>query len=401
MSQVPLYNHVRSGDLVVGKPVPYSIYDTYDRLLLRRGKVLKSEQQRKLLRVVGRTRAVSPSEQPSPTRRAAKLESIELNQHEHFDPFEQFFYCATNLQRAIKAVWLGKKDEFRERLSGMISRLGNLIDRDADAALGAAQLTKDFPNRVLHPMRKAIICDLLSRSAGMDGQQRCSVVGAALTANLGMLELQDVLDNQHGGLSDEQLNKLHEHPLLSANMLRRAGVEDVSWLRAVLEHHERMDGSGYPRGIGKGQICDEACLLMLADSFMAMVTPRSYREALTVRSALRELLGGKTVRYHSGYAKLLVKELGIYSPGTYLRLSNDEISVVARRGKDPTSSPQVYSFAVAGHEKTGQPHQRLDNPRHRNLAEEDVAIRGIYRSEDIKIPFSMNEVWGYSHVVEK
>lgn len=398
MNDTPIYNNVRSGDLVVGQPVPYSIYDTYDRLLLRRGKALKSEQQRKLLREIGRTRAASPEEQHSTSRYAAgNFDSIELTQN---DPFEQFFYCATNFQRAVKAIWLGKRNEFRDRLGQMISRLGNLIDRDADATLGAAQLNKDFPNRVLHPIRKAIICDLLARAADLGGQQRGALVGAALTANLGMLELQDVLDSQQGGLSTEQQNNLHAHPLLSTNMLRKAGVEDGRWLRAVLEHHERLDGSGYPRGIDKDQICEEACIIMLADSFMAMVTPRSYREALTVRSALKELLGGSTAKYHSTYAKLLVRELGIYPPGTYLRLSNGEISVVARRGASASSVPLVYSFAHSGHDRLNQPPKRLEKPQHRNLAEEGLAIRGIYRHEDIKFPIIMSEVWGYAHSLE-
>jgi HD-GYP domain-containing protein (c-di-GMP phosphodiesterase class II) len=402
MTEQPLYHNIRSSDLVVGRPVPYSIYDPYDRLLLRRGKVLKSEQQRKLLRDVGRIRSVSPAEQAASSRHPLDTISTEtLAPYEHFDPFEQFFYCASHLQRAITEIWLGKKGEFRERLSRMISRLGNLIDRDADAALGAAQLNQDFPNRVLHPLRKAIICDLLARAADMEGQQRCSVVGAALTANLGMLELQDVLDNQFSRLSEEQQKQIHSHPLLSTNMLRKAGVEDGRWLRAVLEHHERLDGSGYPRGISGQSICDEASLIMLADSFMAMVTPRSYREAFTVRGALRELLGGSTAIYHSAYAKLLVKEIGFYPPGTYLRLSNGEICVVARRGVDPLSMPLVYSFAQSGDDKINLPTKRLERPKHRNLAAEQLEIRGIYRREEVRIPITMNEVWRYTSCIEE
>lgn len=401
MSEIPRYHNVRSSDLVVGQPVPYSIYDTYDRLLLRRGKVLKSEQQRNLLREAGRIRSVSPDAPDNLISRQTSLASAEASQYEHFDPFEQLFYCATNLQRAIKAIWLGKKSEFRERLSQMISRLGNLIDRDADAALGAAQLTKDFSNRVLHPLRQAIICDLLARAANMEGKQRCSIVGAALTANLGMLELQDALDNQYGSLSEEQQKKLHSHPLHSTNMLRKAGVEDARWLRGVLEHHERLDGSGYPRGLAEDQICTEACILMLADSFMAMVTPRAYREALTVRNALKELLEGSTEKYHSHYAKLLVREVGIYPPGTYARLSNGEIAVVARRSSSTATFPLVYSFAKAGDEKINLPTKRLDKPRLLDLATEEEEIRGTYRPDDVKIPISMNEVWGYSHLLEK
>ncbi|ABM61167.1 HD-GYP domain-containing protein [Halorhodospira halophila] len=377
---------VRGRDLVVGRPVPYSIYDTYDRLLLRSGRILKSDAQRQMLLEAGRTRAASFRDEVVVTGDGSpswENHSGELK----FDPFVSFYHCATSLRKVHHAIDLGRRD-FLPRLEGMISQLGNLIDRDADAALAAAHINREFPNLVLHPIRKAVVADLLARSASLDGGQRRAVVGASLTGNLSMLALQEQLDQQEGALSDDQRREIHGHPERSVAVLAAAGLEDQQWLRAVREHHERMDGSGYPQGLTQGQIGTEAAVVMLADVYMAMVTPRAHRPAHVIRDALRELYEDAGRRFDATLTRLLIRELGIFPPGTLVGLNTGETAVVTRRG--PSSmAPQVFLL------------RRPDGsifirPRFRALAEEEgVEIRSVYRQEELRVLYSPHMAWGY------
>ena len=70
------------------------------------------------------------------------------------------------------------------------------------------------------------------------------ILAAALTCNIAMIELQDMLQTQQAPLTEEQTTQIRQHPEKAASMLRQAGVQDAVWLDTVLHHHERWDGGG-------------------------------------------------------------------------------------------------------------------------------------------------------------
>ncbi len=378
---------VRGSDLAVGKPAPYSIFDTYDRLMLRSGSIVKSDQQRKTLIQTGRVRPESTGEAvPVPTAAPSGRFGAGDDDAGDFDPFQEFHRCATLLKQAFTHLTKGP-DGLDKRMDVIIARLGNLIDTDPDAALGAAHIDRDFPSRIVHPIRQAILCDVVARAASLSPTSRCGLVGAALTANIGMLDLQAVLDHQAGPLSEDQREGIREHPERSADLLLRGGISDELWLRAVRQHHERFDGSGYPAGLEGDAIGDEAAILMLADTYMAMVTPRAHKEARAIRDALRELLANAGRKYHEQLTGRFIKEIGVFPPGTYVGLSNKEVGVVVQRGSDGTK-PLVYIFIGPD----GLPRKGAG---HLNLSEGDVEIARVFRKEEIAIPFKPAPAWGY------
>ncbi|WP_201241636.1 HD-GYP domain-containing protein [Halorhodospira halophila] len=381
-----LYTTVRGGDLVVGRPVPYSIYDTYDRLLLRRGRTLKNETQRQVLLELGRIRAASPEtihDYSEPHRSHVPPPQ----QDGTFDPFELFERCAHSLRQIHRGVELGRNN-FLPRLERLIGHLGNLIDRDPEAALGAAHIDRTFPVSIVHPIRQAIVSDLLARAAGLPGERRRAAVGASLTANLGMLNLQEELDQQQSSLTDQQRRLIQQHPAHSADILEQAGLTDSNWLRAVREHHERMDGSGYPNGLTGDVIARESAIVMLADVYMAMATPRAHRPAHIVRNALRELFEEAGSQFDNTLTNLLIREVGVYPPGTMVRLTNGETALATRRGKRSTE-PQVFLLRRAD----GGP---FLHPRFRKLHEEgEPSVDGVLRQEDVPVLYSPHIAWGY------
>ncbi len=371
--KVAILEPVSPEDLIVGQPTPYPIYDAYERLLLSEGTPVKSTAQQLMLARVGRVRTLVPRHRPPPA---------------DFDPFHELQRCAAALDQAYKSVGSGE-GQLRRGIDAMIVRLGNLIDLDADAALGAAHLEKRFPGRVIHPLRQAILCDIVARGVSMEGPRRRALVGAALTANVGMLKIQDELDQQTAALTSDQRHAIRQHPQRSADILRREQLNDEEWLRIVLEHHERLDGSGYPWGLSREHISDQACILMIADSYMAMVTPRPFKKKLLgVRGALRELYENAGKIYHEYFVNAFIKEIGVFPPGTFVGLSSGETALVVRRGAAGTR-PRIYVFA----DEQGQP---LESPAPKDLAtEESVEIASVYRAENVSATVVPQEAWGY------
>ncbi|MFZ5816462.1 MAG: HD domain-containing phosphohydrolase [Bacillota bacterium] len=105
--------------------------------------------------------------------------------------------------------------------------------------------------------------------------------------DLGKVAVPDGILQKPGGLTAEEWRIMREHPLTGGRMLAGTAVAGAA---AILEqHHERLDGSGYPRGLTGDQICLEAQIVAVVDSFDAMTTDRVYRKAVPVEAALEEL----------------------------------------------------------------------------------------------------------------
>jgi diguanylate cyclase (GGDEF)-like protein len=105
--------------------------------------------------------------------------------------------------------------------------------------------------------------------------------------DIGKIGVPDKILRKPGWLTDEEWSELRRHPEVAARILRGANFEDVSgWVHA---HHERPDGSGYPRGLSGGEIPLEARILAVADAYEAMRSNRAYRPPLTAPAARAEL----------------------------------------------------------------------------------------------------------------
>ena len=220
-------------------------------------------------------------------------------------------------------------------------------------------------------------------------EERLPLLAAALTMNIAMIELQDVLFRQKERLTAEQQRVVKDHPLCGAELLRTYGVTDEVWLRAVSHHHEFMDGSGYPQGLRGEEIDKNARLLMLADVYCAKLFPRSYRSPLQPDVAAREMFtGGRGHSLDQDLAKLFIKELGIFHPGLFVRLANDEIAVVIRRG-EKIHHPVVNSVVKVD----GSPYLA---PKKRDCSNEEFKITGSVAQKDVPVCINRQVVWGYA-----
>jgi PAS domain S-box-containing protein len=119
---------------------------------------------------------------------------------------------------------------------------------------------------------------------------------AALLHDLGKIFIPTEILIKPGQLTEDEFTAVKNHPRAGYDVLKKI---DFPWPIAdvVLQHHERLDGSGYPSGLRGDQIRVEASIIGVADVVEAMVHPRSYRPALSLDDALRELAKGKGVLF--------------------------------------------------------------------------------------------------------
>jgi len=323
-SRVPL---TEVHDLIApGRPLPFKVLDGQGRLLLAAGqRVLDLRQLQALLergacveyeevRIVRQQRQAAADS----GGRASSARKRTL-----FDAWEQQTWT---LDALLKLV--GRDATLAPQIEAFVDAHLALIDRHLDAALFLC-IRQDDRRFALygltHALHTATVAACCARFLGWVPERVRRLVGAALTMNVSMLELQAHMAEQHEPPNKKQLELIRSHTSRSARMLHDSGITDTEWLQAVEDHHERPGGGGYPLGVA--DVGDMAHLLRAADVFMAKISPRALRAPLLPQVAARQLFqdekGGPV-------AAALIKSLGVYPPGDFVKLKNGDSAIVVQ-----------------------------------------------------------------------
>jgi HD-GYP domain-containing protein (c-di-GMP phosphodiesterase class II) len=169
------------------------------------------------------------------------------------------------------------------------SRYLSLREAYADTvrSLVAAIEAKD-PYTKGHSLRVAGFAVATAKAMGLDDRKVQNVEYAALLHDLGKIGISRAVLAKSGALTEAEYAGVREHPAIAARILQSVPFLDPV-LPAVRDHHERMDGQGYGRGLMGSAICVEAKILAVADSYDAMTADRPYRGAMSPEAAVAEL----------------------------------------------------------------------------------------------------------------
>lgn len=244
------------------------------------------------------------------------------------------------LRRTEDSVFINQLDRVDQKLS-LFSRL------NADGVLLALiQMAAVEVERysATHAMLVSVMCGIAAREVlkWPLAEQEC-LSRAALTMNIGMTELQDRLAQQKEPLGPPQRRIIDGHARRSAEMLQKLGVSDGNWITAVLEHHSRTPGPLGSRTPGERM----ARLIQRADMFAAAISPRAGRKPMLPGLAMKAAYFDELKQVDEAGAAL-IKAVGIYSPGTFVRLACGELAVVVRRGANTTTPTVAVIVSKSG-----------------------------------------------------
>lgn len=127
----------------------------------------------------------------------------------------------------------------------------------------------------------------IAKKLGLSNEINYSLALASLFHDIGKCFIPDEILNKPSTLSENEFNYIKNHSTYSSELLHGKFIEDIA--NIVEQHHERLDGSGYPKGLKNNEIRIEAKIIAVADSYDAMTSDRAYRKALTPKAAMDEL----------------------------------------------------------------------------------------------------------------
>ena len=229
--------------------------------------------------------------------------------------------------------------QFLQRLIRLQKQLRQQAQGNADGALFALFHLSASEIRMYsatHAMLVSVMCGLAAREVlNWPSEQEQVLCLAALTMNLGMTDLQDKLAQQLTPPTPEQRKMIDQHAERSIELLQKIGVSDTAWLEAIRYHHSVPAGPLAAKSEGQRM----ARLIQRADMFAARLAPRASRVPTSPAAAMQASYFDENRQVDEAGAAL-IKAVGIYSPGSFVRLNTNEIAAVIRRGAN-TTTPRV------------------------------------------------------------
>lgn len=372
--------HLKASQIPIGKPIDWDVFDRNDNLMIRKGMIVRSHQQVRRLMDQGALRKSGLTKQNDAPEQINDILSP-------FGDILQLAKLTASVFHKVAHVVPDEALQVPQKIIGLCREIEKLCDYDLDATLGSLHLWHAIPYAISHPMNTAILCFIIATKLNWDDERKMVLMAAALTANVGMFDLQRVLHDQEGDITPAQKDEINQHPLRSAVLLKRWGVTNKLWLETVLQHHERLDGKGYPRKLAADRFIAEARLLGIADRYHALLTPRKDRKAMPPTEALSTLFRERGMEVDAELTREFVSELGIYPPGATVKLKNGELAVVTRRGDGHQRKPEVKSFM--SERGVRLPHLKERDPTHAVYE-----IVGVAKPVDTYRP-DMKDLWGY------
>ncbi|MFD0588881.1 HD-GYP domain-containing protein [Paenibacillus sp. GCM10027627] len=222
-----------------------------------------------------------------------------------------------------------------------------------------------------HSFNVAVLSGIMGIAKGFNRNQLEELGIGALLFDIGMTKLPPKLLTHTGRYSNDDLELLRTHPKEGFDILRK--YHDISIVSAhcALQHHERFNGMGYPRGLKKDEIHMYAQIVGLADTYDALVSPRPHRKRYTTSEAVEFLFAAGGTFFDLELIKLFCSHISVYPVSTTLLLSTGQVVVVSENNELAVHRPRVRVIKEADGTTPKSPYEiELKNELHITIVKE-------------------------------
>ncbi len=265
-----------------------------------------------------------------------------------------------------------------------------LVAAMADADSGDKLLTRAvgvYPDEgrfiVPHSVNVAVLSQRAARQLGLDDSELHTLKVAALLHDFGTVRIPKEIFYKDDSLSNEEWEMMRRRPTFGAEIIDSLGASYRAVAEVVHQVHERLDGNGYPRALKIDAIAVEASILGAVDIFEAFIHPRPYKKTVPAAAMYGvDNLMRMSHQFGDRVLKGLVRSVGLFPVGTYVRLNSGEVALV-RKGREANPmrpsvevlfDPQQRRLGKTRHiDLMATPHLYVFKP----LSPEDVAEIGL------------------------
>lgn len=221
----------------------------------------------------------------------------------------------------------GKKIVIRE-INNIVKKVVDSILLNQHALVGLAKMQQKNRYIFEHAVSSCTLMVAFANSLNFNVDKQLELGVGAMLHDIGMMNVPTKTLNKPGKLTKQEIINLRKHVEYGVNILKNTpGISDDSILMAE-QHHERFDGSGYPKGLKGEEISLVGQMVAIVDVYDASTTDKGYNKGVTPSSALVDILAKSKKEFDNNLVEQFIQTLGIYPFGTLLRLKNGLVGIV-------------------------------------------------------------------------
>ena len=231
-------------------------------------------------------------------------------------------------------------EELTQATNQIADSLMEAINENDAIAVDISSIKTSDEYTFKHSVDVATISMILAKQMKLPDNEIHDIGVSGLLHDIGKTMIPNEILNKPGRLTDDEFNIMKKHSLYGYNMLKDRKDLNSSILMGVLQHHERIDGTGYPLGFDAPKICQFAKILSVADVYDALVTKRPYKDAFSQRDAV-EMLMSMTNQLDIGVMRAFMSSMILYPVDSIVQLSNGEKARVVKNSEYYILRPTV------------------------------------------------------------
>ena len=215
-----------------------------------------------------------------------------------------------------------------------------ITDRNAAVALIFTQPKTDDV-LAIRSLNSTLIALVVGLGLKLNSHRLMQLATGSLMHDVGMVQIPDGIITKTDKLTDDELAQIRTHTLLGYQHLSKTMryPEDIAVM--ALQHHEKWDGTGYPRRLKGEEIKQAARIITIADSYLAMVKDRPYRSSMIGYTAVKAILGDNGSHFDPKILKAFLSSIGIFPVGSIVQLNDSSIGRVVSPNADAPLRPKL------------------------------------------------------------
>lgn len=256
------------------------------------------------------------------------------------------------------------------------------LQRNANALLCMSHIKQKDDYLLEHSLNVAILMATFAEFLGLEKETVYDLAFAGMLHDVGKIEVPDHVLHKPGKLTPDEMTIMQSHVNKGLQVVATLPDTPQLLLDVVGQHHEKLDGTGYPNGIEGSQLSEFGRMVSIIDAYDAMTADRCYKKGLPANHALKLLLKYSGTQFDEFLVKQFVKCMGVHPVGSLVRTNSDKIAMVMRLNEEQPLSPMIKVFYSLKTQHFVQP-KELDLT-HKHVEDEIIAA---VKPEDFNINY--------------
>lgn len=272
----------------------------------------------------------------------ARFEKLQ-KQRQEIERCEAKFVQAATVVRNIDRNIFSRPKETLEEAGKLVDSIADVFINGNDAIMHLIQQKEGSEELYFHSLNVSVLAMMLAHEMKCSESQVKAVGMAGLFHDLGKVNIPDQVNRKTTALNKAEQNLYELHCQYGIDIGGKAGMDKVT-LDVIANHHEYLDGSGFPRGLKGDAIRIPTRIVSIANVYDNLCNHVDPNQSMTPHEALSLMYAHRRAQFDPGAMATLVKSLGVYPPGTLVKLSNDAVGLVMNVNVGMPLRPRVLVY---------------------------------------------------------